>query len=433
MEWAGPEAGNNLDEYTDTVISFISFCEEVCVPVRTRKIYNNDKPWFTAQLRRLRSEKEEARRSGDKDRFKEAKYRFAKAAKEAKHRFSEKLQQQFSEGNPASVWKGLKTITNYKPKSPQTSDNLSLANELNEFYCRFEKERIKEEEGVRRKGSWCLNTALLIEKEYCEGIRGLVQEGLGCRMAKIDMRVWWDNLKYDIKNYSISYAALRRRRQVWEERSVIEDLEKEYSRNAEGVTGSIDKIMELEGTLEVYKQERCRGAPLRSKAQHVVEGERSTRFFFAMEETRQRARGLEGVTREDGGKVESEEGILREVRDFYAALYRGMVKVLGVYVGVDARAVGLRIWTEVIEGMRKRLQWWAARTLTLQGKVLVINSLMLMKLWYILSVAQFPEWAEKENHLYPIYRQGRPNPNVDITLYQATRQADLVQRNTQSS
>ncbi|KAJ8355278.1 hypothetical protein AAFF_G00076280 [Aldrovandia affinis] len=135
MEWAGPEAGNNLDEYTDTVISFISFCEEVCVPVRTRKIYNNDKPWFTAQLRRLRSEKEEARRSGDKDRFKEAKYRFAKAAKEAKHRFSEKLQQQFSEGNPASVWKGLKTITNYKPKSPQTSDNLSLANELNEFYC----------------------------------------------------------------------------------------------------------------------------------------------------------------------------------------------------------------------------------------------------------------------------------------------------------
>ncbi|KAJ8399577.1 hypothetical protein AAFF_G00409880 [Aldrovandia affinis] len=141
MEWAGPEAGNNLDEYTDTVISFISFCEEVCVPVRTRKIYNNDKPWFSAQLRRLRSEKEEARRSGDKDRFKEAKYRFAKAAKEAKHRFSEKLQQQFSEGNPASVWKGLKTITNYKPKSPQTSDNLSLANELNEFYCRFEKER----------------------------------------------------------------------------------------------------------------------------------------------------------------------------------------------------------------------------------------------------------------------------------------------------
>ncbi|KAJ8409966.1 hypothetical protein AAFF_G00210070 [Aldrovandia affinis] len=123
MEWAGPEAGNNLDEYTDTVTSFISFCEEVCVPVRTRKIYNNDKPWFTAQLRRLRSEKEEARRSGDKDRFKEAKYRFAKAAKEA-NTASQRNCSSSSLGNPASVWKGLKTITNYKPKSPQTSDNL---------------------------------------------------------------------------------------------------------------------------------------------------------------------------------------------------------------------------------------------------------------------------------------------------------------------
>ena len=75
--------------------------------------------------------------------FKQAKYTFAKAAKEAKHRFSEKLQQQVSEGNSSSVWKGLKTITNYKPKPPQAPDNLPLANELNEFYCRFESEPLE--------------------------------------------------------------------------------------------------------------------------------------------------------------------------------------------------------------------------------------------------------------------------------------------------
>lgn len=141
VQWAGPEAGNNLDEYTDTVTSFISLGEEVCVPLRSRKIFNNDKPWFSAHLRWLRSEKEAARRSGDVVRFRQAKYRFAKAVREAKHRFAEKLRQQLSEGNSSSVWKGLKTITNYKPKSPQTSDNLPLADELNEFYCRFERER----------------------------------------------------------------------------------------------------------------------------------------------------------------------------------------------------------------------------------------------------------------------------------------------------
>ena len=53
-------------------MSYISFCEDCCVPSHTRVNYNNDKPWFTAKLRRLRLDKEEAFRSADKDRFKEA-------------------------------------------------------------------------------------------------------------------------------------------------------------------------------------------------------------------------------------------------------------------------------------------------------------------------------------------------------------------------
>ncbi|KAK3568450.1 hypothetical protein QTP86_007299 [Hemibagrus guttatus] len=68
---------NSLDEYTDTVSSYIYFCEDSIIPTCTRVSYNNDKPWFTAKLRRLRSEKEAAFRSGDKGKYKEAKYRFS--------------------------------------------------------------------------------------------------------------------------------------------------------------------------------------------------------------------------------------------------------------------------------------------------------------------------------------------------------------------
>ena len=39
LEWAWSEAGNTLDEYTDTVTSFISFCEETHVPLRSRIVY----------------------------------------------------------------------------------------------------------------------------------------------------------------------------------------------------------------------------------------------------------------------------------------------------------------------------------------------------------------------------------------------------------
>lgn len=75
----------------DTVTSFImSHCEEVCVSLPSRKIYSNDKPLHSAHLRGLRLEREVARQSLDVDWFRQGKYRFAKAVREAKHCFKEK-------------------------------------------------------------------------------------------------------------------------------------------------------------------------------------------------------------------------------------------------------------------------------------------------------------------------------------------------------
>ncbi len=46
---------------------------------------------------------------------------------------------QFSYSDSASVSKGMKDITSYRTPSPSTLENKQLANNLNEFYCRFEK------------------------------------------------------------------------------------------------------------------------------------------------------------------------------------------------------------------------------------------------------------------------------------------------------
>ena len=119
----GGTATNSLDEYTEAVTTYISFCEDSCVPSRTRVSYNNDKPWFTAKLRQLRLEKEEAFRSGDRDRFIESKYRFSKEVREAKRLYSDKLQHQFSASDSASVWKGLRQITNCKPRAPHSTNS----------------------------------------------------------------------------------------------------------------------------------------------------------------------------------------------------------------------------------------------------------------------------------------------------------------------
>ncbi len=57
----------------------------------------------------------------------------------ATQNYSGKLRKKFSSSDSASVWKGLKEITNYKTPSPSTVENQQLTDNLNEFHCRFEK------------------------------------------------------------------------------------------------------------------------------------------------------------------------------------------------------------------------------------------------------------------------------------------------------
>ncbi len=111
----------------------------MCIPTRTRLTYNNDKPWFTAKLRQLCEAKDNAYRKGDKVLYKQAKYTLETEIRVAKRNYSGKLRNKLSSSDSASVWKGLKDITNYKTTSPSTLENQHLTDDFNEFYCRFEK------------------------------------------------------------------------------------------------------------------------------------------------------------------------------------------------------------------------------------------------------------------------------------------------------
>ncbi len=135
-DWSVFEAAaNDLDELT----SYSSFCEDMCIPTKTYITNINDKPWFTAKLRRLHQIKEDAYRKGDKVLYKQAKYTWEKEIRVARRNYSDKLRIQFSSSNSVSVWKCMKYITSYKTPSPSTVENQQQADNLNEFYCRFEK------------------------------------------------------------------------------------------------------------------------------------------------------------------------------------------------------------------------------------------------------------------------------------------------------
>ncbi|KAK3507224.1 hypothetical protein QTP70_011003 [Hemibagrus guttatus] len=129
----------DLDELTDTVTSYISFCEDMCILTRTFLSFSNNKPWFSGKLIQLCRAKQDAFRSGDKILYNQARNTLNKEIRVAKRKYSERLKKQFSANDPAAVWSGLKNMTNYKTSAPCSVVNQQLADDLNVFYCRFEK------------------------------------------------------------------------------------------------------------------------------------------------------------------------------------------------------------------------------------------------------------------------------------------------------
>lgn len=57
---------DDIDTFTDTVMSYINFCESVCIPIKTVISYSNNKPWLNKDVRRLCREKNSAFRCNDK-------------------------------------------------------------------------------------------------------------------------------------------------------------------------------------------------------------------------------------------------------------------------------------------------------------------------------------------------------------------------------
>ena len=128
---------NSFDEYVDTVSSYISFCEESCIPTKTVKIYPNSKPWFRKEIKSKLEQKNQAFQSS-KDQYKKSQYEYDKAIKLGKMAYKKKIEDKFEEGKSREVWQGLASITDYKNKSTATDPDPTLPDKLNIFYSRFD-------------------------------------------------------------------------------------------------------------------------------------------------------------------------------------------------------------------------------------------------------------------------------------------------------
>ena len=132
---------SNLDQYTEAVMDYIKFCENICLPEKTVITYPNNKVWFEQSLKSFLKAKDEAykNKTNDPAAFKKARSEWKKAVRRSKQNYKEKLESNFNTNDSKQVWSSISQITNYKgPKKQVVCSDPSLPNQLNEFYARFD-------------------------------------------------------------------------------------------------------------------------------------------------------------------------------------------------------------------------------------------------------------------------------------------------------
>ncbi len=139
------QSSSDIDELTEVVSSWVAYCEDTVIPKKVVKIYPNNKPWVRKQLKDLLKKKKLAFRQNNLQELHSIQKEIKREIKRAKWDYKLKVEHKLSNNLLGSAWDSIKTMVGQNDKKNKkvslegfTSD-ISLAQELNLFYSRFDK------------------------------------------------------------------------------------------------------------------------------------------------------------------------------------------------------------------------------------------------------------------------------------------------------
>lgn len=132
----------DIDRATESTTAYISFCVDSIIPQKTVKIYPNNKPYITKDIKECIKWKKSAFKLSDTDGVKTAQKELNKHMRAARLQHKERAEQNLSMFNSKKLWDSIRGMTNMEAKrKPLFAQDESLkANALNQFYMRFESD-----------------------------------------------------------------------------------------------------------------------------------------------------------------------------------------------------------------------------------------------------------------------------------------------------
>jgi exonuclease III len=187
-------------------------------------------------------------------------------------------------------------------------------------------------ETKRGPGYWKLNSSILKQGAYQEGVKEIVKTTNAQFENVKSKRLVWELIKINVKEYSIQYCKKNNKKTVKKE----VELQKSINRLEEIIDSMSDANMQKNDLIhekgvkelelnDLYDQ-KVKGAQIRSKAEWVEQGERSNKYFLGLEKQRQKNNVIKQlhVQGESEKIVSNDNDILVETAKFYDTLYKSV-------------------------------------------------------------------------------------------------------------
>ncbi|KAF7711966.1 hypothetical protein HF521_000977 [Silurus meridionalis] len=132
------DSHTDMDSYTSSVLDHINTCIDNVTTVKHVKCFPNQKPWMNSEVRLLLKARDAAFKSGSAEDYNRARSNLKRGIRKAKLTFKRHIEEHFHNSDPRRMWKGIQSITDYKPTAQPTSSAFQ-PNELNHFFARFDQ------------------------------------------------------------------------------------------------------------------------------------------------------------------------------------------------------------------------------------------------------------------------------------------------------
>lgn len=170
---------------------------------------------------------------------------------------------------------------------------------------------------------WKFNSSLLDDDTYIQLINSEYPNWITEFSEVNDPRVLWDLIKYRIRQTTLQYSkiiAKNRKARLQRSEETLKQCEEICNNNPS--EENIIKLDEARSEYEALYDYVIQGKIIRSRANWYEQGEKNSKYFLNLETNKTRKTSIRRLFNSDGKLILNSKIIMKELEDFYTALYR---------------------------------------------------------------------------------------------------------------